>query len=82
MPTKDELLEKAEEAGVEVKASDKKADIEAALEEAGPEGTPSALALEKVGPGPEYVEGEPFDAEAANAHGEAYQEEKRKHRWG
>ena len=44
--------------------------------------TPSGLALQKVGEYPAAKEGEPFDAEAANAHGEAYQAEKRKHRWG
>ena len=43
--------------------------------------TPSALALKKVG----NLDGEnvkPADVEKANAHGEAYQAEKRKHRWG
>ena len=39
--------------------------------------TPSAKALDKVGPPPEDAE-----PEELQAHGEAYQEEKRKHRWG
>jgi hypothetical protein len=43
--------------------------------------TPSGRALEKVG----SLDGEdvkPGDEEKALAHGEAYQAEKRKHRWG
>lgn len=43
--------------------------------------TPSGRALEKVG----NLDGEdvkPADVEQALAHGEAYQAEKRKHRWG
>lgn len=48
--------------------------------------TPSGKALQEVG----NVDGEsvdpdnpkPYDAEAVNAHGEAYQAAKRKHRWG
>jgi hypothetical protein len=48
--------------------------------------TPSGKALAEVG----NVDGEsvdpdnpkPVDAEAINAHGEAYQAAKRKHRWG
>jgi hypothetical protein len=43
--------------------------------------TPSGLALEKVG----NLDGEdvkPADTEKALEHGEAYQAEKKKHRWG
>jgi hypothetical protein len=48
--------------------------------------TPSGRALAEVG----NVDGKsvdpdnpkPYDAEAMNAHGEAYQAAKRKHRWG
>jgi len=48
--------------------------------------TPSGKALQEVG----NVDGvsvdpdnpKPYDAEAVNAHGEAYQAAKRKHRWG
>jgi hypothetical protein len=48
--------------------------------------TPSGRALAEVG----NIDGEsvdadnpkPYDAEAVNAHGEAYQAAKRKHRWG
>lgn len=44
-------------------------------------GTPSGKALQKVG----NLDGEdvkPGDVEKALEHGEAYQAEKRKHRWG
>lgn len=48
--------------------------------------TPSGKALQEVG----NLDGEsvdpdnpkPYDAEAVNAHGEAYQAAKKKHRWG
>lgn len=62
-------------------AEEKKAAAKKAPEADLPD-TPSGLALQKVGAFPAAEEGEPFDAEAANAHGEAYAAEKRKHRWG
>lgn len=66
MPTKKELLEQAEEAGVDVPASASKAEVEEAVAGGYPD-TPSGKALQKVGP-----DGDP----------EKYAKEKAKARWG
>jgi len=48
--------------------------------------TPSGKALQEVGnvdgKSVDFDNPKPYDAEAVNAHGEAYQAAKKKHRWG
>lgn len=92
MPTKDELIEKAEEEGVDLEGASTKAEIEARLDEADPEPEPEEDELPGAEPTPSRLAADAAfaavpaeddeDLDAVRERGEIYQEERAKHRWG